>query len=300
MVPTRRASCSAALLSGCLLALVAGPATAAPTTIVFADQVAGVGPYDLFSVEPDGSDLRHLTHGGADDTTPAWSPDRRRIAFARLSGSADGLFTIAADGTHARRIPHTHAGDDPAWSPNGKRIAFTVMRPDLKSAVFTIRPDGKHRRRLTSYSLEVFNADWSPDGQSIVYESRKAIKVMRANGRHKRVLIHDGTAPSWSPDGQRIAFGREGQKDGVAVTDILTVALDGSDLRNLTSSRPGVVCTPAENCARLDEIPSWSSDGSQIAFEELTAAHGSEGVFTVDAGGTEIRQVTRSGREPDW
>jgi TolB protein len=284
-----------------ILALAAGSAAAAaPERIVFADQVGGVGPYDLFSVLPDGTDRRHLTHGGADDTTPAWSPDRSRIVFARLAGRFDGLFTIRPDGTHARRIRHTGAGDDPSWAPDGRRIAFVVQRPDLKSAVFTIRPDGTRRRRLTSYSLDVFNADWSPDSRSIVYESRKAIKLMRANGRGKRVLIRHGSAPSWSPDGERIAFSREVQKDGVAVTDVFTVQVDGTDVRDLTATRPAVVCDPAADCARLDSVPAWSPDGAQIAFDEFTVAHGWEGVFVVDAAGSDPVQITSSGREPDW
>jgi hypothetical protein len=49
----------------------------------------------------------------AEGSTPAWSPDGRRIVVAR----ADALWTIRADGSDARRLPGSRAGDKaPAWA----------------------------------------------------------------------------------------------------------------------------------------------------------------------------------------
>lgn len=58
---------------------------------------------DVFSVEPDGSVLRNLTGDRpADQFSPAWSADGRRIAYVEADGPAiagDELWTMRADGS---------------------------------------------------------------------------------------------------------------------------------------------------------------------------------------------------------
>jgi dipeptidyl aminopeptidase/acylaminoacyl peptidase len=82
----------------------------------------------------------------------------------------------------------------------------------------------------------------------------------------------DASRPSWSPDGRRIAFGTR--------TGIYVMNADGSDLTRLT--------------ARGGE-PAWSPDG-RIVF---SSGH----LFTIDANGTNLRQLTFGAGtedEPAW
>jgi Tol biopolymer transport system component len=46
-------------------------------------------------------------------TSPAWSPDGRKLVFIRRGD----VWTIDADGTHARRITRFHADVTPDWQP---------------------------------------------------------------------------------------------------------------------------------------------------------------------------------------
>ena len=49
--------------------------------IVFSARLAGSSSLDLYSVLPNGSSLRKLTHTGSrDETFPRWSPDRAKVA----------------------------------------------------------------------------------------------------------------------------------------------------------------------------------------------------------------------------
>jgi Tol biopolymer transport system component len=66
---------------------------------------------DIYSMNPDGSDIRRLTNQSA--YTPAWSPDGLHIAF-----SAPGLFVMNADGSGVTAIP-TNVGETslPDWTP---------------------------------------------------------------------------------------------------------------------------------------------------------------------------------------
>ena len=60
--------------------------------------------------------------------------------------------------------------------------------------------------------------------------------VMRADGRHERNLTNspgvDEIHPDWSPDGDRIAFASDRDGD----SEIYTMKLDGSRVRQLTTN----------------------------------------------------------------
>ena len=73
------------------------------------------------------------------------------------------------------------------------------------------------------------------------------------DGTDHVLLLHcDVIRPQWSPDGSRLAF-TLGFDDGS--WQIATISADGSDLQILTSGRG------------VSEIPSWSPDGSWIAYD---------------------------------
>ena len=83
--------------------------------------------------------MTQITSGDFDDSSPAWSPDGRSIAFVSNRSKDpdqnfnDDIWTVAADnadqGKNLLRIT-TNPGTDgaPAWSPDGKWIAFTSQR----------------------------------------------------------------------------------------------------------------------------------------------------------------------------
>jgi dipeptidyl aminopeptidase/acylaminoacyl peptidase len=73
--------------------------------IAFASQREG--NFELYTMKPDGSDVRRLTDNPASDLQPAWSPDGQRIAFtSNRSGNSD-IWVMDADGTHALRLGST-------------------------------------------------------------------------------------------------------------------------------------------------------------------------------------------------
>ena len=65
--------------------------------IAFA-RLCGTGCGDLYTVRPDGSDLRRLTRTG-DNFAPAWSPDGRKIAISATTCVSDGHCHLSSEVT---------------------------------------------------------------------------------------------------------------------------------------------------------------------------------------------------------
>jgi Tol biopolymer transport system component len=84
-------------------------------------------------------------HPLACDKVPDFSPDGRRIAFAR--DGTGTVYLIDTDGTDL--TPLYAPAYYPAFSPNGRRIAFYRSQPDGASDIYTVRTDGSNVKRLT-------------------------------------------------------------------------------------------------------------------------------------------------------
>jgi len=66
----------------------------------------------------DGTGVLQLTHDGATEGRPAWSPDGTRIAFASPKNGDSEIYVMNADGSGVVALTD-HSGFDgwPAWSP---------------------------------------------------------------------------------------------------------------------------------------------------------------------------------------
>ncbi len=57
------------------------------------------GNFEIYTIHPDGTNLRRLTHSDAGDGEMTWSPDGSKVAYlADLEGGM-GIMTIGADGS---------------------------------------------------------------------------------------------------------------------------------------------------------------------------------------------------------
>jgi hypothetical protein len=113
-----------------------------------------------------------LTFAPEDERYPAWSPDRRYIAFCRMIDDRPPLkrvavYVIPAAGGTERRI--TEAGEGVSWSPDNKTFAVASLPPE-SGGVFLISLDTGRRSRVADSGPYVARLPaFSPNGQWIVF-----------------------------------------------------------------------------------------------------------------------------------
>lgn len=257
---------------------------------------------EIWTANPDGSDLRRLTSNTASDTDPTWSPDGRWIAFVSDRTGVDQVFVMRADGSCQHQVTRAAAGaSQPAWSPAGLFLVY-AQGGDL----WTISPTGFLAHRLTRTPDVTESAPaWSPRGLRIAYTAEPAsagpsdrehsIWTIRIDGRQARDLsavtpaapgLEDAN-PDWSPDGAQIVFDtRRGESELVNGPGIWVMQADGS--------APHVLSEGGYHIGSSN--PVFSPDGRQIAeatggfgvvFVEVDTlgASGGPATFTSEIGG---------------
>ena len=198
--------------------LSAGTAAAQTTDGRIVFQGCDVTTCQIYTVNPDGTALRQVTHGAAASFQPDWSPNGRHIVFAQDSGSGSAIWIARADGSHARQLTHPLPGFSDQWphfTPDGRRVLFTNFTPDTDGGISSIRPDGTHLRVITPNSGESYNdAVLSPNGRLAFMRWHVGNATMRIytraldGGRERPVTPIPllGWWPDWAPNGRRLLF----------------------------------------------------------------------------------------------
>ncbi len=213
---------------------------------------------------------------------------RGKIAAAFILTSSLVAFAPAA-------APTAQASSPALLVANG-RIAFATE--GAQSQIYTVNPDGSDERQLTQASggVQVDMPDWSPDGSRIAYVSNASgsfdLMVMNADGTGKHLLAHsdgwDYNQPRWSPDGSQFVVRRCNNSYGYC--DLDTMRSDGTGRHILVGSHVD------------NGDPSWSPNGSQIAFYSNRAGLLSA-VWVVNSSGGGLHRLTRPAIEgcfPSW
>jgi serine/threonine protein kinase/sugar lactone lactonase YvrE len=238
----------------------------------------------LWEMKIDGSDLHGLFPGWKTDSTICcgdWSSDGQYYAFVVQAPTGTKDLWLVRERRYSlfRKSEPVQLTSGPLWytdpvfAPDGKRVFVNgvLLQGEL------VRYDAGSRQFVSYLSgVSAGEADFSPDGEWIVYVSYPELTLWRAraDGTQKMQLTFwplYATLPRWSPDGKQIAFiGTEAGK----AWKIYLVSPQGGTSQELLPQ------DSAENDAN------WSPDGNRIAFGRPS--------YGLDLGELEIRIFDRT------
>jgi Tol biopolymer transport system component len=176
-------------------------------TIAFQRQYGDLGRRSVWEISSRGGTPRRLTFG----FSPVWSRDGRRLLFARRTRRwGSDVYVMRADGQDPRLLFRSRDDDYPSAWRGGRILLMRLSRTSPHGDIYSIDPRGRALRRLTHCPDLCSAADFSPDGERVLFTrvvrtahaERGQVYVMRADGSHARNLSRnraDENAESWRP-----------------------------------------------------------------------------------------------------
>jgi len=265
------------------------------------------GP-DIYTMNPDGSDVRQLTNLGPDNSASweSWSPDGKLLVFSEFPPPDfhGQLWVMNADGSNQHLLLAEPGITEvrPSFSPDGRTVVFSRGGPNYNPdngnpfvvELYRIGVDSTGLTAITRHStlgVHDYGPKYSPDGTIIVFQGDDrggilgAAWAIDADGTNVRQVTPSpisGRRPDWSPDGKKIAFQTHccnPQNETIAV-----INANGHGLRELTHNGNDYDAGPH------DLNPSWSPEGDAIVFERHAPDFSSSAIVVVKADGQGLAQ----------
>jgi TolB protein len=253
------------------------------------------GNREIYTIRTNGEDLNRLTNNPADDYSPDWSPNGRRIAFVSTREGNPDIFVMNRDGSDMTRLTDDPENDlDPSWSPDGARIVFSSAREGHPN-LYILDVETKTVERITEGDFDDRYPDWSPDGKTILFQSNRDLGInfytYEVETQKIKRITFDTTSslnhPVWSPSGLFYAYEKNFGGSGVGIAT--------KEFPNKNQF------TVVGAYLEMNSWPAWSPDGSQIAF--VSNSDNPSDIYIISADGTAIYRLTNDASiesELDW
>ncbi len=276
--------------------------------IAAAELFAGKKPSHIILFSFETGEKRNLTTPPDQywaDSTPAFSPDSKSVAFIRENTPITGdIYVVPVTGGEPRRITYDNArhtfseaiAGGLVWTADGKEVIFSSTRGGTPS-LWRGDISGGEPERLAVGGDNTFYPSVSLRGNRLTYTQMSGgtpiyrIELPTKAGQPIQPVkllasTREDQAPRYSPDGKKIAF----QSDRSGNLEIWICDNEGQNLTQLTFFGKGQAGTPQ-----------WSPDGNQIVFDYR--ADGRADVYVVNVAGGVPRRITTESSDdsaPSW
>ena len=255
------------------------------------------GNYEIYLMNPDGSEQVNITNHRANDISAVWSPTGEHILFAsnreqKAWGNWD-LYLMEPDGSNVQKVfDKSKNRSGGRWSPDGKQIAYTSFEKG-QWKVYIASIDDKKEEQVALGS----SGDWSPDGTKLVmkvgWPKRMRIVMLDPQTGKQKFIFPPEAGPSWmgssiewSPIRNKLAFSwlhRVPLEDFLETETIYTVNPDGTDMQQIVpEGGPRAV------------NPIWSPRGDTLLYQKLAPGNKWK-IFKIGLDGGQPVQLTEPG-----
>jgi len=250
---------------------------------------------EIWAVDPN-DPANPISLGPSHGLTPiAWSRDGSRLLLAdrrlsRAPGLEWELCVMNSDGSEKTLTSDGHSGRG-SFSPDGTKVVFSRA---ADRGLYVVDAKGGTPRLIAKSEGYVGSPAWSPDGSRIAFTvyyefgpkgQTFEIWTVNPDGIDPRLLVDLGQCGgggcsgglAWSSDASMLAFHslRDIPLGTLVVESIYVVRADGSGLHRINND---------------GFQPSWSPDGSRIAFLR-DYGFAELGLYTMARDGSDVRQV---------
>ena len=139
----------------------------------------------------------------------AFSPDGQLVAYTSYPDGT--LWRSKVDGSERLQLTFPPLETSlPRWSPDGKQIAFNANLPGEPPNIYLVPSGGGTPQRILPSEESQMDANWSPDGNSLVFATlgvaNMPIYIIDLKTRQVSALSGSNGlfSPHWSPDGRYV------------------------------------------------------------------------------------------------
>ena len=192
--------------------------------------------FDLFTANPDGSDVKQLTKTPGYDAETTISRQGKLVFTSKRDGDLD-IYTMDANGKNVKRLTNELGYDGgPFWSYDGKQIVYRAYHPQTEKEkqdyvsllkqnlirptvldIWVMNADGSNKRQVTKLNKASFAPYFFPDGNRVIFSSNVAdpkgrdfdLYTIKTDGTGMERITYNDTFdgfPMFSPDGKKLVF----------------------------------------------------------------------------------------------
>lgn len=189
--------------------------TVSPDGRTMAVMVRSANNDDIFLVDIASGRFDRFSFGAAEEETPLWSPDGRRVAYSAAGvGEQRHIFVKDVAGGAPEQRVHTGKGHSHlhSWSPDGRWIAFSESAPRSSDAWLLDMHEPSRLVPVATTSANESRPVFSPDGRWLAYLSNETgrnelyVVSFPELGAKQMVSQAGASLPQWSPTGADLYF----------------------------------------------------------------------------------------------